>query len=427
MRLPLPFALCCLAACHELPSSAGAAASDTAEAFDRLEAGAFPDPGSKKGLSVQMADDAIALGVRHASLNVLLGPLIDPASLSGPELALREEALAELDAQVRPLAQAGVVIYFILLGRPTGDERVDARLLDARGLADPDAPPEGYRAFRADEVGTGTLRSICRALALRYARHGVRGWIVGNEVNSHHWWYSLGPASSAEVADAYERATRAVWQGVGAADPQARVYLSFEHHWFIRYPAGTELQSCSGRELLLRIAALARERGDFPWHLAFHPYPEDLFDCRFWEDDSARPEDDTPRITFRNLEVLERALADPRLTWHGSPRRVILSEQGFHCLEGAEGERLQAAAYAAAWRTVARRPGIDAFILHRHVDHAHEGGLRLGLWERAEGSVNTPGRRRRIWDLFRAVDGAQGTDSIRAALAEAGLPAELGL
>ena len=374
-----------------------------------------------------MADDALALGVRHATLNVLLGPLIEKAPLADQPLSLREEALVELDAQVRPLAQAGMVIYCILLGRPTGDARVDALLLDARGLAALDSPPEGYLAFRADESGAATLRGICRLLAERYARQGVRGWIVGNEVNSHHWWYGLGPASCEEVAVAYESAARAVWEGVHTADPHARVYLSLEHHWNIRYPAGTELQSCPGRELLMNIASLARRRGDFPWHLAFHPYPEDLFDCRFWEDASARPDDDTPRITFRNLEVLERALGGKELLWEGAPRRVILSEQGFHCPEGAEGERLQAAAYAAAWRVVARRPGIDAFILHRHVDHAHEGGLRLGLWERTEGSVATPGRRRPIWELFRAVDGPEGSAAMRDALAAAGLPAETGL
>ena len=29
---------------------------------------AFPQPGNKKGIQVQMADDALALGIRHATL-----------------------------------------------------------------------------------------------------------------------------------------------------------------------------------------------------------------------------------------------------------------------------------------------------------------------------------------------------------------------
>src|SRR5688572_11605986 len=39
----------------------------------------FPTPSSKKGLQVQMVDDALALGVKHAALNVNLAQLLDPS------------------------------------------------------------------------------------------------------------------------------------------------------------------------------------------------------------------------------------------------------------------------------------------------------------------------------------------------------------
>jgi hypothetical protein len=47
-----------------------------------------------------------------------------------------------------------------------------------------------------------------------------------------------------------------------------------------------------------------------------------------------------------------------------------------------------------------RQDSIDALIWHRHVDHAHEGGLRLGLWENQAGSIATPARKREIYGLF---------------------------
>ena len=52
------------------------------------------------------------------------------------------------------------------------------------------------------------------------------------------------------------------------------------------------------------------------------------------------------------------------------------------------------------------KPAIDALILHRHVDHAHEGGLRLGLWTRRSDSVCAPERRRRIAEVFAGCDTA---------------------
>ena len=65
---------------------------------------------------------------------------------------------------------------------------------------------------------------------------------------------------------------------------------------------------------------------------------------------------------------------------------------------------MQAVAFALAWELVRREPTIDALILHRHVDHAHEGGLRLGLWTRKADSVCTPERRRRIAEVFADCD-----------------------
>ena len=50
-----------------------------AESFAGIakDARAFPKPDSKKGIQVQMADDALALGIRHATLNVSVEALFD--------------------------------------------------------------------------------------------------------------------------------------------------------------------------------------------------------------------------------------------------------------------------------------------------------------------------------------------------------------
>ena len=101
-------------------------------------------------------------------------------------------------------------------------------------------------------------------------------------------------------------------------------------------------------------------------------------------------------------QVRNRRRRQPALLWRGAPRRVILSEQGLHCREDLpDGEALQAAGFAYAWVQADALAGIDAFILHRHVDHAHE-GLNLGLWTHREGTVNEPDRHRPLYEIFRA-------------------------
>ena len=100
------------------------------------------------------------------------------------------------------------------------------------------------------------------------------------------------------------------------------------------------------------------------------------------------------------------ALAQPEFLFAGHPRRIILSEQGFHTPDGPDGEAIQAAAYCYAMRKVASLPAIDSFILHRHVDHGQEGGLRLGLWSRDLTSANParPLRKKPIYAVFRATE-----------------------
>ena len=82
---------------------------------------------------------------------------------------------------------------------------------------------------------------------------------------------------------------------------------------------------------------------------------------------------------------------------------MILSEQGFHTPAGPDGEVIQAAAYCAAYKRVEQLDGIDAFILHRHVDHPHEGGLLLGLRSLEPGDGESR-RKKLIYECFRAAD-----------------------
>jgi len=365
-----------------------------------------------------MVDDALAQGIAHAGININLGQLV-PAAATDPVLTFpcdgKEHRFARsyvesLDAQIRPFTAAGVVVSAILLAIRTGDPERDKLFVHSGCTA---AAPNGMGAFATDTAtGRAWLSAAIEFLAARYsgkdAPNGrIWNWIVGNEVNSHWWWYHFGRRDLPAVVEAYEDAVRLVHDAVARHSVEGRVFVSLEHHWTLRYAAGDEQQCVPGHDLLLAFAQRARERGDFAWHVAFHPYPENLFDCRFWADKTAPDADDAGRVTMKNLPVLLRFLARDELLCAGAVRHVILSEQGFHCRDDELGERDQAAAFALAWSIVQRLPGIDAFILHRHVDHAHEGGLQLGLWTRDKDSICTPGRRRRIAEVFAACDTAR--------------------
>ena len=397
-----------------------------------MSAAEFPHPPSKKGLQVQMVDDAVALGVKHAALNINLTQLVDLSRQPGnPQWTsegriyhFQKGYLESMDRQIKPLSDQGMAVYLIVLSYASGRPEVNQLTLHPNYATN---APNRLGAFNTVTPAGRQWYSAClEFLAHRWsgaeAAHGrVAGYIIGNEVNSHWWWCNMGRVSMEAFTEYYEDAVRLFHQAIRRQASWPRVYLSLDHHWNIRYHAGDEQQAFAGRPFLEAFARRARARGDFDWHLAYHPYPENLFEPRFWWDKTALPNFSSPRITFKNLPVLTDFLRQPALLYRGQPRRVILSEQGFHTPKGPEGESIQAAAYGYAYKIVERLEGIDAFILHRHVDHAHEGGLLLGLWRNRPGSVAEPYQKKRIYECFRLADTPQWREAFDFALPLIGL------
>jgi hypothetical protein len=374
----------------------------------------FPTAASKKGLQVDMVDDALALGVKHAALNFNLTQLIDPKGdtnnpsyeLNGKTYHFRRDYLQWTDQRIKSLSDHGVLVYMIMLAYQSNDPDIDRILLHpnhAKKL------PNGLAAFNTvTEEGREWFRASMEFLAERWSRPDQQfgravGYIIGNEVNSHWEWANMGPVTMEQFADDYLRTVRIAHEAVRKQSSSARVYISLEHHWNIHYPPLSDRQSFAARPFLEYFARHAKEGGDFDWNVAFHPYPENLFEPRFWNDKSATTNSNTPRITFKNLEMLPRFMRTKPMLYHGKPRSIILSEQGFHTPKGPDGEKIQAAAFCYAYKKVEALKGIDAFILHRHVDNAHEGGLLLGL----RGMTPKKGEalpKKVIYDCFRDAD-----------------------
>ncbi len=379
---------------------------------------AMPWPASKKGVSCPVdLEDLAALGARYADLDVMLAAVLDwsggPATetweVDGQRIPLNAAYLADLDRKVRRMTELGINVTLIVLnGVPETPDPANPLVNPRTDLA---GAPYHLGAFNCtDERGVRYYRAAFECLAERYSRpsaeHGwVSGYVVGNELPSHWAWHNMGLATAEEVTREYADQLRLAWLAVRRRHSGLRVYASLDHTWATCLDPDPR-RSMRGDQLLERLNQLTKAEGDFPWHVAFHPYPEDLFEPRFWNDRTAELGLDSPRVTFRNLEVLPAFLDRDAMRFRGEPRRIILSEQGFHCPDSPEGETIQAAAFACAYHKVRHMPTIDAFILHRHVDHRDQDGLRLGLWTRKlEGpDPCAPERKRRMWEVFRAAD-----------------------
>jgi len=375
---------------------------------------AYPAAASKKGLQVEVVGDALTLGVKQAALNFNLAQLIDLRSdtnnptweSAGRQFHFHRSYLAAMDRQIKALSDQGVVVTLIVLTYQSGDPTVNRILIHPQCATN--APNRLGNFNTMTEEGRRWLAATLEFCAERWARPDrqfgrVAGYIMGNEVNSHWWWANMGRVSMEEFADDYLRTVRLAHVAIRRQSSWARVYVSLEHHWNIRN-AGDANQTFPARAFLDYFARQARTGGDFDWHVAFHPYPENLFEPRFWNDKTATTNVlTTPRLTFKNIELLPVYLRRDELLFNGQPRRVILSEQGFHTPKGIDGELVQAAAYCYAYKKIERIDGIDAFILHRHVDHPDEGGLLLGL-RGLKPKDGDPRPKKRIYECFRLAD-----------------------
>ncbi|HTI70564.1 MAG TPA: DUF5722 domain-containing protein [Candidatus Limnocylindria bacterium] len=391
----------------------------------------FPTAASKKGLQVQMVDDALVLGVKHAAINLNLAQAIKPVGdtndpgwdFDGKTYRFQRGYLEAMDRQIKELSDRNVLVYLIVLAYENPDKEINRLLLHPNYATN---APNHLGAFNTvTEDGRAWFAATLEFLAHRWSQPDHRfgravGYIIGNEVNSHWWWANMGPVPMTEFADDYLRTVRVAHDAIRRQSSWARVYLSLEHHWTIRFPPGDERQSFAARPFLEYFAKKAKEQGDFDWQLAFHPYPENLFNPRFWNDKSATTNADSPRITFKNIEVLASYMKRPEMLYRGEPRHIIFSEQGFHTPDGPDGELIQAAAYCYAYKKIEKLAGVDAFILHRHVDHPHEGGLWLGL-RRYQPVNGEQMPKKKSYECFRLADTPQWKEAFEFALPIVGL------
>ncbi len=398
--------------------------------FQPANTSAYPVAINKKGLQVQMTDDAESLGVQHAGINVDLADIMLNARTGVSDIAFESGgreyffdagAVGALDTQIKAVSDNGTIVNLIVLVYRHDDEPNSAAniLIHPDASREPGAGPVfGFNTVTAEGVAytTAAMEFIASHWGRTDESFGQAvGFIVGNEVDAQWSWSNSGDKTIDEFLDDYARALRIMSLASRNFYSEARTYTSLTQGWTVPAVPNPDpalpTRYYPGRDVIDKLNAISKSTGDFPWFVAQHPYPQDLFKPDFWNDVAATDSVDTKLITFKNVQVLPRYLASAELLYKGEPRRIILSEQGCNTPGSGENmsleaEKLQAACYAYVYYKVRFLPSIDNFILHRHVDHRLEGGLNLGLWA-ADHSVDfpvAPLRKKYLYDVFKYID-----------------------
>ncbi|MCL2159084.1 MAG: DUF5722 domain-containing protein, partial [Oscillospiraceae bacterium] len=399
----------------------------------------YPQPAVIKAMSCGK-DDVLALGIKQKLFNVNLPSIMtavphgETPAASGGTLFTKEggenipfehcgktywflkDRIESLDRQMLECDELGVTVTLILLNSPkrfgSTEEQI---LLDAciHPGFDQNYPDAFISAFDMQtEEGQGYYRAFCEFLAARYTRTdrkygSVSGFIISNEVDSQYVWGNAGEMPVEDYTREYTEAMRLAWLCAQLHCAHLRIYASLDHLWNIRHMPTEPLRTYTAKSVIDNVCAHSRRDGNFPWNIAFHPYPEDLRWPNFWNDRSADFAFSTQRITFRNMEVLPAYLAQEHLLYKNSPRRIIFSEQGFNSLSGDLGpltEAMAEAAYVLAYLKARAIETLDMLTHHSYLDNPHEFGLNLGIRRHDPSKPGNIGEPKPIYEAVRDME-----------------------
>ena len=396
----------------------------------------YPRPERIKmlGLPAGMARE---LGIGQGLMNVNLPALMAAAPCEGAiefvyngrSYWFRGDEVAKIDAYCESVP----MMTMILLNSPRlFGSHGEKALLDSCIHPDYDwACDNAYiSAFDMQtEEGQGYYAAFVSFLAHRYAgadrSHGhLAGVIVSNEVNSQYVWGNAGEKSVEDYVAEYAQALRIAWLCGRSVCAHFRAYISLDQFWCgVNFDPSQTGRFYQGRTMLELLLERCHSEGDFPWNVAFHPYPEDLRWPDFWHDRMPDFTFSTPKITFKNMEVLEAWLSQDKCLYRGEPRRIIFSEQGFNSQSGplqSLTERMAAAAYVLAYMKARNMKTVDLFTHHATIDNPHEFGLNLGMFRYDPDAPNHMGEPKPIYQSFLAMDGPDEAEAVAKARAVIG-------
>ncbi len=294
-------------------------------------------------------------------------------------------AVEQLDRYIQAYGHNTFILLNSTKGFGSRGERglIDVCMHPGYDEANPDALISAFNLQTED--GLRFYAAFTEFLIERYSRADGKygravGAVIGNEVDMAGIWGNAGDMPLSGYMSEYSVAMRLTRQIGRKYFRNFRVYISLTNNW--NTFNANRMRFYTAKSCLEELAAVTGREGDFEWHVAYHPYPENLFWPDFWHDRMAEFDFNTPHVTFRNMEVLEAFLAQKQFLYNGKQRRLIFSEQGLNSQDGplaGHTERDGEAGIVLAYMKARNMKTVDMFVHHSSVDNPGEFGLNLGL------------------------------------------------
>lgn len=366
-----------------------------------------PKPKSKKGLLLdpQMLGTPMLtdLGVKYAIYNIPLSHIVgETTNEAVPTI------LYEYKGETYKFNGAGISGYDNLFTYLTeNDMNTTAIILNdwndnCLELIHPMARNKESGAFyyalnTFEKAGCRYIEAIASFLTERYSGKEfglVSNWVIANEINQYKMWNYMETEDIDYYCGEFEKAMRIFYNAAKSNYSDANIYFSIDHDWYNN--DADNGKHYNGKEIVETINEIVREKGNYDWGIAIHPYPDPLTKIDYWTDDYDKSIY-APILTMMNLSTLTDLLEEEEyLDRSGEVRSITVTELGFSSFSG---EKLQAAAFAYCYYILDANPYVDAFIMNRQTDATEEvkQGLAFGIYD-----INQSPKY--IFDTFKYID-----------------------
>ena len=353
------------------------------------------------------------LGIQQVVYNIYLDEICAapgeagtiPFSYNGQTYYFSNGRINHYDQMVKGFNDQGMQVTMVILNRGGTAGSQDLVHPQATGAECP-----SYALNVAEIGGVNHLKAVSAFLAQRYSGATGNGqidnWIVGNEVNARtSWWYMNSSNLDVNVS-AYVKAFRIIYNEMKAMNANVRVYNSIDQEWGRKSNPGSFL----AKDYLDKFNYYINREGNIDWGLSYHPYNSPLYDPYAWNGPAVwvKQSVSTPYITMQNIDVLIDYMHQGKfLNPAGQVRSISLAEIGYTSYFGDE---KQEASIAYGYLKAASLPDIDAFMLFRFKDDAHEMESKLNL-----GITNLDGSHKPSYNIYKNLGTAnEGVAKARA-------------
>lgn len=353
------------------------------------------------------------LGVQQVVYNIYLDEICAaqgeagaiPYTYNGQTYYFNNGRINHYDQMVKGFNNQGMQVTMVILNRGGTAGSQDLVHPLASGAECP-----FYALNVAESGGVAHLKAVSAFLAQRYSGKTGNGqidnWIVGNEVNARtSWWYMNSSNLDVNVS-AYVKAFRIIYNEMKAMSASVMVYNSIDQEWGRKSNPGSFLS----KDYLDKFNYYMNREGNIDWGLSFHPYNSPLYDPYAWNGPAVwvKKSVSTPYITMQNIDILINYMHQGMfLNPAGQVRSISLAEIGYTSYFGTEN---QEASIAYGYLKAASLPDIDAFMLFRLKDDAHEMESKLNL-----GITNLDGSHKPAYNIYKNLGTAnEGAAKARA-------------